>query len=860
MDEPEVRQRLAAILAADVAGYSRLMGDDERATIVSLNHCRTVFRRHIADHGGRVVDTAGDSVLAVFDTAIGAARAALAVQAELADYNAGLPAERRMAWRIGLNTGDVHEQDDGTIYGDGVNIAARVEALAAPGSVSISGKVHEEVAGRLDAAFADQGSHRVKNIARPVRIWGLGGNARPTRRGAKFALAAAVAALVFIASLAIWLEESPDIAGDPILALPTGPSIAVLAFVDLDEPAQTSTFAAGLTEEVITALTRYRNLFVIARDSTARFGNSAAAAEELGAGYVLEGSVRRADDLIRVAVKLLDATTGSHVWSEHYERTLTTASLFAVQDNITRQVVSTIADSHGIIGQADLRATRAVPTDSLTAYQCVLRAVAHASTLSAESHRQSRDCLETAVAAEPDYVDAWAWLSVVYLDEMRFGFNSRPGALDRALEAARRAVELDDRSQFAQLAMARVHFFRHELEHFSPAAERALALNPNNATALAELASLVGNAGEWERAASLIEKAMALNPLHPDWYHLPLFWNHYRLAEFEAALALLQKIHMPDYYFTHVRYAAVYVALGRQAEAEAAVAQILALFPAFPSQAPEIFARWNGLGGLAEPVSAALAEAGLPTSAEDCLALAEAFWRQGTAAAHLAARDCAERQPESAEALALSALLAVDEALYGFNAQSGGGPALNRALTTAERAVGLDANSAWAHWSLARVAFFRKSFERFDSALEEALRLAPDDALLRAMAGARLCDRGECARGMALLDEAVDLDPRQRSWRHAAAFFEAYARGDDEAALAAAQAMADGSQAHLLRAAAYGQLGMTTEAADAVTALRALSPDASIRSTTEMLQQENHTYPMIARMGDGLRLAGLPEH
>ena len=860
MDEPEVRQRLAAILAADVAGYSRLMGDDERATIASLNHCRAVFRQHIAEHGGRVVDTAGDSVLAVFDTAIGAAEAAMAVQAELAEYNAGLPADRRMAWRIGLNTGDVHEQDDGTVYGDGVNIAARVEALAAPGGVSVSGKVHEEVAGRLDVAFADQGSHRVKNIARPVRVWGLGDDARPARRSAKLALAAAAAALVVLASLAIWPEESPDIAADPILALPAGPSIAVLPFVDLDEPAQTSAFAAGLTEEVITALTRYRNLFVIARDSTARFGSGAAAAEELGAGYVLEGSVRRADDFIRVAVKLLDATTGSHVWSETYERSLTTANLFAVQDDITRQVVSTIADSHGIIGQTDLSATRAVPTDSLSAYQCVLRAVAHVATLSPESHRQSRDCLEAAVAAEPGYVDAWAWLSVIYLDEMRFGFNTRPGALDRALDAAQRAVALDERSQFAQLAMARVHFFRHELEQFRAAAEHALALNPNNATVLAELASLIGNAGEWQRAASLIEKAMALNPYHPDLYYLPLFWNHYRLAEFEAALALLRKTHMPDYYFTHVRYAAVYAELGRQAEAEAAVARILALYPEFPSQASEIIAKWNGLGGLGGPLAAALAKAGLPISGDDCFALAEAFWRQGTEAAHLAARDCVDEQPENAEAVALSALLTVDESLYGFNAQSGGGPALNRALTTAERAIGLDPESAWAHWALARVAFFRKSFERSDSALEETLRLAPDDALLRAMAGAQLCVRGDCRRGMALLDEAADLDPRQRSWRHAAAFFEAYGRGDDEAALAAAQAMPDGTQAHLLRAAVYGQLGMTADAADAVAALRALSPDASIRNTTEMLQQSNHTYPLIARLGDGLRLAGLPEH
>ncbi|MDP6951952.1 MAG: adenylate/guanylate cyclase domain-containing protein, partial [Alphaproteobacteria bacterium] len=608
MDEPEVRQRLAAILAADVAGYSRLMGDDERATIASLNHCRAVFRQHIGAHGGRVVDTAGDSVLAVFDTAIGAARAALAVQADLATYNAGLPAERRMAWRIGLNTGDVHEQDDGTVYGDGVNIAARVEALAAPGGISVSGKVHDEIAGRLDTKFTDQGKHKVKNIARPVRVWGLGDGAPGRRRAPALLLfGAAVAGVIAASVLAVWLGSPSDpgeVAADPVLALPAGPSIAVLPFVDLDEPQQMSTFAAGLTEEVITALTRYRNLFVIARDSTARFGSGAAAAKELGASYVLEGSVRCADDLIRVAVKLLDAATGSHVWSETYERTLTTASLFAVQDDITQQVVATIADSHGIIGQADLRAARAVPTGSLTAYQCVLRAAVHISTLSPETHRESRDCLEAAVAAEPDYVDAWAWLSVMYLDEMRFGFNTRPGSLDRAGDAAQRAAALDDRSQAAQLAMARIHFFRHELDQFGPAAERALALNPNNATALAVLATLIGNAGEWQRAASLIEKAMALNPLHPDWYHLPLFWNHYRLGEFEAALALLQKIHMPDYYFTHVRYAAVYVALSRQVEAEAAVARLLALFPEFPRRAPEIFAKWNGLGGLAEPVTA----------------------------------------------------------------------------------------------------------------------------------------------------------------------------------------------------------------------------------------------------------------
>ena len=597
MAEPEIKQRLAAILAADVAGYSRLMGDDERATIATINQCRAVFREAIEANGGRVVDMAGDSVLAIFDTAIGAATAAVAVQERLAALNADLAEERRMAWRIGLNTGDIHEQDDGTVYGDGVNVAARLQALAEPGGICLSDKVHAEVRAKLGRGFADLGTHEVKNIAEPVRAYRVlaegetAPKARTVLRSPR-ALVAAVVAVVALAGIAIWqvtatpeptqITAAPE---DPILALPTGPSIAVLPFDTFSEDPRIEYFADGLAEDITTALTRFPDLFVISRNSTFQYKGQAVDVREvgrdLGAEYVLEGGVRVSDDRIRVTAQLLYAEDGSHLWAETFDRDFTATDLFAIQDEITGQVVSTIADAWGVLAQDRLERVRGLGTDDLDSYACVARVQSYIRTFATDEHLAVRTCLEKTVEKDPGYANAWAWLARMVVDEYQIYQNPKPNSLDRALDAARRAVELDPQNDQAQAALADAHFHRLEMDEFTAAAERTLALNRNSSAALAEIGYQYAFAGQWDRGIALLRKAQKLNPRHPNWYFLITSYYYYGKEQYEEALAEAQNINMPEFFNTHLILAMIYGQMGRLDEAKAALEKLEALWPGF---------------------------------------------------------------------------------------------------------------------------------------------------------------------------------------------------------------------------------------------------------------------------------------
>ena len=299
----DAKRRLAIILSADVAGYSQLMGDDERATMDTLNAYRDVFRRHISARDGRVVDTAGDSVLALFYSIVEAVQCAVDVQGEIEACNAGLPEHRRMRFRVGVNLGDIFEQDDGTIYGNGVNVAARLESLAEPGGIWLSGSAHEQVEGKTNRRFEDVGTHAVKNIARPVRAFRVTG--RETS--------------------AVTASERPRTSSGK-------PSIAVLPFDNLSGDLEQEYFADGMAEDLITALSRIRWLFVIARSSTFTYKGQAVdvkrVGQEMGARYVLEGSVRRGGDRVRITAQLIEATTASHIWAKRYYRNM--ADVFAI--------------------------------------------------------------------------------------------------------------------------------------------------------------------------------------------------------------------------------------------------------------------------------------------------------------------------------------------------------------------------------------------------------------------------------------------------------------------------------------------------------------------------------------------------
>jgi adenylate cyclase len=393
MDEPSQTRKLAAILAADVAGYSRLMGDDEKATVQTLTDYRKVFVEHIARHHGKVVDTTGDSVLAIFDSPVEAVGCATDIQQELARRNRHLADDRQMKFRIGINLGDVIVREDGTVYGDGVNIAARLESLGEPGGICVSSTISEHVENRLPVAFEFIGEQSVKNIAKPIRAYRVTDAQRvssvtqnsaltPARRNssARARNLAFACVLLIAAGKFAWRFYSHNvIQDDPILALPKGPSIAVLPFTNLSgDPAQ-DYFSDGITEQLISELARFRGLYVIARNSTFKYkGHTPDVREvgrEFGVGYVLEGSVRRSGATLRVTAQLLDAGTGAHLWAETYDRSVTGADVFALQDDVTSKVTANIAGPQGRISQAGLENTskRSAPKN-IDSYDCVLRA------------------------------------------------------------------------------------------------------------------------------------------------------------------------------------------------------------------------------------------------------------------------------------------------------------------------------------------------------------------------------------------------------------------------------------------------------------------------------------------------------
>jgi TolB-like protein len=444
---------------------------------------------------------------------------------------------------------------------------------------------------------------------------------RPRRRTVFIATTAAV--LLALAGVVAWLvlpdEPDTEIASeeDPLLALPTGPVVAVLPFENLSRDPDQEFFSDGLTDGIITALSRFRDLFVIARNSTFRYKGQPVDVrqlrQELGARYVLEGSVQKAGDTLRVTAQLLDAKDGTHLWADTYDRDLSTSNIFAVQDEITEQVVATIAGLYGVISRDQFSEVKEKPTESLAAYECVLRTTAYYSyRQSATEHEKLRRCLERAVKSDPGYANAWAALSFIYFDEHRFNYNPRPDPLDRALDAARRAVDTGPTMQWPHSALASVHFYRHDLDAFFAEAERAIALNPNDSTRLASLGGLMVFAGD-ERGIALVRKAAKLDPFHPTWFNLFISHYHFERGEYEAALVAARKSDIPGDVRSQIYLAAIYAELGRQHEAQSALDELLKLYPGLTIEKHiEEMRKWNYPDESIRRWVAALRKAGLP--------------------------------------------------------------------------------------------------------------------------------------------------------------------------------------------------------------------------------------------------------
>ena len=484
---PGFKQRLAAILAADAAGYSRLMAADERATVEALDAARAVFRKQIDAHQGRVIDMAGDSVLAVFDLASGAIAAALTIQQELDATSSAVTADRRMRFRIGVHLGEIIEKADGTVYGDGVNVAARIQGLAEAGGVAISDDTHRLVRDRLTLNWRDGGEHAVKNITRPVRIWCRSPEATPA-------------------------TPAPPVDGQHAFPLPDRPSIAVLAFQNMSADPEQEYFSDGITEDIITNLSKHRGFFVIARNSSFTYKGQAVdvmrVGRELGVRYVLEGSVRKSGNRVRITAQLIDATNGSHLWAEKYDRDLN--DLFAVQDEITREIVGSLAPE---MLEAEMQRARRKDPQTLDAWEHAIRAQWHLARLTREDNAEALRLATESTRLNPGATAGLNIAAFAHIYDALYGWSTSPAqSFAAAHEAARRAVALDARDEVSQSALGTSELFMGQHDSAVARLRNAVELNPNFTWAHGDLGLALACSGKADEAVEPLNEAIRLSP------------------------------------------------------------------------------------------------------------------------------------------------------------------------------------------------------------------------------------------------------------------------------------------------------------------------------------------------------------
>jgi adenylate cyclase len=546
-------RKLAAILSADVAGYSRLMGDDEEATVRTLTAYREVFTNLIQQHKGRVIDSPGDNLLVEFASVLDAVQCAVAVQKEIKARNDDFPENRKMQFRIGINLGDVI-QEEGRIYGDGVNIAARLEAMAQPGGITISGDVFRQVDGKIDLALEELGEQKVKNIQKPVQVYrvehGPGKNQLPA-------------------------------ADRAALELPVKASIAVLPFDNMSGDPKQDFLADGLTEDIITDLSRFRDLFVIARNSTFTYKGKPVkvqeVAEELKVRFVLEGSIQRSGDRVRITAQLIDATTGEHVWADRYDRNI--SDIFVLQDEVTEKIVGNLSGYHGKLTRVEKLRAKKKGSANLKVYETYLQGIEHKHRFTPENNLIARQLLEKAIGLDPDYARAYIALAWTYLFEVWWGWTDNPQqALEQAFEAAHKAATLDEWDAECHWVMADLCAITSQFEKAVAEYNRALELNPNFADVLADWGMFQARLGRAKESLETIRKAMRLNPNYPDWYTQFLGGATYAARQYEEAISVLKMVKQHTR-VSRAYLAASYAQLGRMKEASAEAAETLKLDP-----------------------------------------------------------------------------------------------------------------------------------------------------------------------------------------------------------------------------------------------------------------------------------------
>jgi adenylate cyclase len=603
MTTQEVKCKLAAILSADVKGYSRLISEDEVGTIHTLTAYKEVMTGLIQHHRGRVVVAPGDNVLAEFVSVVDAVQCAVEIQKELKTRNAELPENRKMEFRIGVNLGDVIE-DGEQILGDGVNIAARLESLSEAGGICISGSVYDHVKSKLSLGYEYHGKQTVKNISEPVRVYrvlmepkALPSMMRWKRTGLNYwnrvhpvfkILVALIAAANVVWQFYPHLRPSrPPVEGvskeERALSLPDKPSIAVLPFVNMSGDPKQEYFSDGITEDIITALSKVPMLFVIARNSTFTYKGKPVKvkqiSEELGVQYVLEGSVQRSANRVRITAQLIDALTGHHIWAERYDRDL--KDIFVLQDEVTRNILTAMQVK---ITEGEQALHRDKGIRNLNCYLKLLEGENYLNRFDIEGNNLARRMGEEALAMCPESSSAYHLLATTHMMDYWLGSGKSPQeSIEKAIELAQKAIGLDDAYAAPHGLLSFLYSIKREHEKALAEGERAVALDPNGADVYAWYGMSLIFAGRPEEAITLFQKAIRLNPFGPSWYFFNL-GNALRMTgRFEEAVSAFKKAlqRSPDNLLAHVLLAATYSMMGREKEARAEAAEVLRINPKF---------------------------------------------------------------------------------------------------------------------------------------------------------------------------------------------------------------------------------------------------------------------------------------
>lgn len=594
-----LKRKLVAILSADVVAYSRLMRDDEEETVHQLGVYRKILIKIINQYGGSVIDFPGDNLLAEFDSVVDAVKGAVEIQTEVKRRNADIPLERRMKFRIGINLGDVLHENE-RIYGDGVNIASRLEGLATAGGISISGTVYEHIKNKLHLGYEYTGEQKVKNISEPVRVYRiitdtdtvgkLMDKKRPGKRRRQWAITAVLILSAGAALTAIWMHVRPDNFdkdGAEITAvapqLSERASIAVLPFKNLSGDPEQEYFSDGITNDIITDLSKFRELLVIASNTVFTYKglpvNVRDVSRELGVRYVIEGSVQKTDYRVRLNVQLIDGGTGHHLWAERYERPM--KELFAVQDKILKTIVATLAVR--IDSEERARVLRK-DTVNLKAYDLVLRGWDYSTQTKRSPNMEARQLFEKAIELDPLYATAYVGLGRTYLNSFLYGWTEFPDqTLDKAFTYGQKALGLDETNASARALIGIIYRYRLQHDLAIKELERAVELNPNDAHVSAYLGTVLNYIGRPDDAIRSLNIALRLDPKMVPAFHMHLGLAYYLKGQYDQSISTLNRglLWYSDHVFIHIPLAAAYAQAGRLEDAQNSAATVLRLHPFF---------------------------------------------------------------------------------------------------------------------------------------------------------------------------------------------------------------------------------------------------------------------------------------